>query len=378
MSAAVRGRGSLLRHALLAVVVVFGLAACGTSGNEDRAGLVFGDCPPTLAPQLAGYAPALAPKINLGCGQLVVPLDYAQPEGEQITLQVIRARHQEQSDRIGSVIFNPGGPGDPGVEYTPFLLSWLPEALLTRFDLVTLDPRGTGGSAPINCPTPPGGPTSKMSNVQTEAGYARAARIERQQSQACFQLLGSRAQHFSTQAAARDIDRLRAAVGDQRLTYLGLSYAAKLGAEYAHQFPNSVRAAVLDGPSEPGATHFDNLVRQTEGFESSFDEYAKGCATRPTCQLGDPHAFVQRLVARAAAAPIPSRRASDDRPADGSDVLEAIRAALYDQADWPSLDLGCIKPVSLAIPPNCSSWPRGCTVHRSRIRPRSTSPTPAM
>ena len=91
----------------------------------------------------------------------MVPLDYAHPEGEQITLQVIRARHQEQSDRIGSLIFNPGGPGDPGVEYTPFLLSWLPESLLTRFDLVSFDPRGTGGSAPINCPAPPDGPTRR-------------------------------------------------------------------------------------------------------------------------------------------------------------------------------------------------------------------------
>ena len=146
----------------------------------------------------------------------MVPLDYAHPEGEQITLQIIRARHKEQSDRIGSVIFNPGGPGDPGVEYTPFLLSWLPEvgadavrsgqlgpARHRRFCTHQLSNRHLGD------------PDPKTPNVLTEAGFARAARIERQQSQACIQLLGSRAPHFSTQAAARDIDRLRAAVGDR-------------------------------------------------------------------------------------------------------------------------------------------------------------------
>lgn len=158
------------------------------------------------------------------------------------------------------------------MEYTPFLLSWLPESLLRRFDLVSLDPRGTGGSAPINCPEAPEFTTP---NVLTEAGFARAAQLGRQRSQRCIQVLSSRAPHFSTRAAARDIDRLRAAVGDQTLTFLGASYGAKLGAEYAHLFPTSVRAAVLDGPSAPSATEFDSLVRQTRGFEEAY--YATNC-----------------------------------------------------------------------------------------------------
>ena len=316
-----------------------GLAACGPSSDaRPRHSRVRRlPCRSRLR-RLAQFAPHLAAKVDLGCGELAVPLDYAHPDGEQITLQIIRARHKEQSDRIGSVIFHPGGPGDPGLEYTPFLLSWLPESVLKRFDLVSLDPRGTGGSAPINCPTVPDDPDTTTPNVLTEAGFARAATVERQQSQACIQALSSRAPHFTTQTAARDIDRLRAAVGDEALTFLGGSYGAKLGAEYAHQFPNSVRAAVLDGPSEPSSTWFDSNVRQTKGFEDTFGVYAKGCATRPACELGDPHAFLARLVARADAAPIPSRRAIDDRPADGSDVLDAVRAALTAEERWPDLD----------------------------------------
>ena len=335
MTAMFRRRPLPLRCATAGVLVAFALAACGSPADEDRAELAFGECPAQLASQLVQYAPRLAPMVDLGCGQLVVPLDYAHPEGEQITLQIIRARHREQSDRIGSLIYNAGGPGLPGVEYAPYLLSWLPESLLTRFDVVRFDPRGTGGSAPINCPAPP---ESKTPNVLTEAGFADAVQLERQRSRRCLQVLSSRAPHFSTQATARDIDRLRAAVGDQSLTFLGPSYGAKLGAEYAHRFPTSVRAAVLDGPSAPSATEFDSLVRQTKGFEATFDQYAKGCATRLTCKrIGDPHAFVTRLVARADAAPIPSA-GGDDRPADGLDVLDAVRSALYDKVRWHQLD----------------------------------------
>ena len=87
-----------------AFVVAFALSACTPRANEDNAGLAFGECPSQLGSQLFRYAPDLAPKVDLGCGQLVVPLDYAHSEGEQVTLQVIRARHQEQSDRIGSLI----------------------------------------------------------------------------------------------------------------------------------------------------------------------------------------------------------------------------------------------------------------------------------
>ena len=300
--------------------------------------MAFGACPAALTDQLGQFAPDLAPRVDLACGELPVPLDYAHPEGEQITLQIIRARHSEQSDRIGSLIFHPGGPGEAGLEYTPFLLSWLPESVLKRFDLVSLDPRGTGGSAPINCPAVPDDLDQTTPDVLTDTGFVDAARLERQLSRSCLQTLGSRAPHFTTQAAARDIDRLRAAVGDQTLTYLGLSYGAKVGAEYAHHFPDSVRAAVLDGPSEPSATLFDGIVRQTKGFEDGFDPYAKGCATRATCQLGDPRAFVTGLVARADAAPIPSTRGGDDRPANGADVLDAVRAALYVQERWPDLD----------------------------------------
>ncbi len=321
---------------MLAVMLWPVLTACGPSTRN--ASVTFVECRSALTEDLARLAPELAPKVMLGCGELTVPLDYSQPDGDQITLQIVRARHRSQADRIGSVVFHPGGPGQPGIDYTPFLLSWLPERLLERFDVVTLDPRGTGGSAPINCPTPEQETDPSPRDITTAAGFERAARAERLFGQACAERLGKRAPYYTTEAAARDVDRLREAVGDPTLTFLGLSYGAKLGAEYAHRFPQSVRAAVLDGPSAPSSTLFDNIIWQLDGMEDSFDEYAKGCPDRTTCRLGDPRTFVTRLITRADADPIPSRRAGDERPANGTLILEGVRGALVDKALWPELD----------------------------------------
>ncbi len=328
-----------LRPGHLVVVAALVLSpACAVPADRGAGSIAFGECPSALASDLSRYAPGLAPKVDLSCGQLDVPLDYAKPDAEKITLQVVRAKHQEQSERIGSIIFHPGGPGQPGVDYLPFLLSWVPESALKRFDLVSLDPRGAGGSAPINCPTIPDAVGKTNPNVLTEAGFSRASVIERQASEACLQVLGSRAPYFNTETAARDVDRLRQAVGDKTLTYLGGSYGAKLGAEYARQFPSLVRAAVLDGPSEPTGFFFEGIARQTRGFENTFNVYAKGCPTRPACHLGDPQAFLTKLVASADADPIVSLRRGDNRPANGADVLQAVRAAMTDERAWADLD----------------------------------------
>lgn len=332
-------RQRLWARRVLVVVPVALLTSTACSPRPGtQAALTMDGCPSALSQELARFAPELAPKVALECGELTVPLDYSRPTGAQIRLQVLRARHREQTDRIGTVVFHPGGPGQAGVDYAPFLLSWLPERLLQRFDLVTLDPRGTGGSAPINCPTPPEDPDPSPPDVLTAAGFARAARAEQLRARACSDTLADRAPHFSTQTAAKDVDQLREAVGDPALTFLGLSYGAKLGAEYAHQFPRSVRAAVLDGPSAPSSTLFDNIVWQLDGMEDAFNQYADNCSARPTCRLGDPRAFVTRLVAHADASPIPSHRAGDDRPANGTVVLDGVRAALLDKALWSELD----------------------------------------
>jgi pimeloyl-ACP methyl ester carboxylesterase len=268
------------------------------------------------------------------------PLDYTRPEEEQIRLRVARARLTEQIERIGSLIHNPGGLGVPGVDEMTSVLVALPESVLHRFDVVTMDPRGTGGSAPFNCPgVGELGPGNVAPDILTETGFASAIRLERQRADNCLRTLGHRAPYFSTAATAADLDRLRTAVGDEELTYLGQSYGAKLGAEYAHRFPKSVRAAVLDAPSEPSDTLFRNVIQQAEGFEEVFDEYAQGCPSRPDCQLSaDPRAFVTALVRDADLQPIVSTARSDHTSATGSDILATVRGALYSTERWTDLD----------------------------------------
>jgi pimeloyl-ACP methyl ester carboxylesterase len=139
----------------------------------------------------------------------------------------------------------------------------------------------------------------------------------------------------------RDLDLVREMVGDGRLTAIGYSYGAKVGAQYAHRYPDRVRALVLDAPSDPRTDLATTARHQVRGFETAFDGYAATCASRPNCpRLGDPRRYVSDLVDRAFASPIPSGRAQDTEPATGYDVLRAVVASLYDDARWPDLDEG--------------------------------------
>lgn len=325
--------------AALLMALVFAVSGCVTLPGIHT-GITWGECPESMAAEIARQTPGLAGRVQLSCGGLEVPLDHARPDGERIALSIVRARLAGQSQRIGSLIYNPGGPGASGLDYLPATLAMLPEIVLQRFDVVSMDPRGTGGSAPFNCPKAPQVPPGEVApDVLTDAGLAAAAQLDRQYAEGCLRVLGDRAPFFSTEATAQDLDLLRAAVGDEKLTYLGMSYGAKLGAEYARRFPGSVRAAVLDGPSEPSETLSESLARQAQGFENTFDEYARGCPSRPECQLGkNPRAFVQSLVARADAEPIPSSSKADMGPATGSDMLRTVRGGLYSTDRWFDLD----------------------------------------
>ena len=331
MIARIRCRQSPLRHVVMVIALVValvgttGLAACGPSSDGDPPRRVrrlpcrsrFAGCP-VRTPS--------CPEGRPGVWRARGAARLCPSRGEQITLQIIRARHKEQSDRIGSVIFNPGGPGDPGLEYTPFLLSWLPESVLKRFDLVSLDPRGTGGSAPINCPAVPDDPDTTTPNVLTKAGFARAVTVERQQSQACIQALSSRAPHFTTQTAARDIDRLRAAVGDQSPD---LSRRVVRG-EARRRICTSVPDLGARGRPRRTVGARVQPVRQhcaaDQGLRGRLRRVRERLRDRPTCSSAIHMPSSRGWSPGRTAAPIPSRRASDERPADGSDVLDAMQA----------------------------------------------------
>lgn len=328
----------------LVAVAALLLAGCSTDGVSQASGtprLRFGGCPH----ELMTAADAMVPEerleqLTFSCATLQVPLDHTHLDGESIPIAVVRVRHRQQSRRIGSLVMNPGGPGESGLDAISYWASWLSDDVLRRFDVVTFDPRGTGASDPVTCGSIAADHEPTLfPDLLSPAGYAAASDIARQQTDACLRRLGGRAPFFNTQETARDMDLLRQALGDRKLSYVGFSYGAKLGGEYARRFPRTVRALVLDGPSDPVTDPIATTEAQVAGFEHAFGQWVTDCPARPSCQpLGDPRAYVATLVARANAAPINSARPGDDLPATGSDVLLAVEAFLYDDVTWPFLD----------------------------------------
>jgi len=323
---------------MLAVVTVVGLlgslAGCATA-LPPVGGLLMIAC--SEAGVETAAVDASGGERSIECGLLTVPLEHSDPGASSLEIVVARVPATDPERRIGSLIINPGGPGLSGIDGLTAWVSWFPEELLARFDLVTFDPRGTGRSGPIDCEPAPEG--EQLPDLTTDDGWQAAQELMREQAAACTDPLGDSAGAYSTDAMARDLELLRVAVGDEQLTYLGWSYGARLGAHYARLFPDRVRALVLDGP--PAATVSRAAVTETQiaGFESSFAAYALGCAERETCTpIGDPAALFARVIETARSEPIPSGRPAGDPPATWDVVERAALGFLASPDLWPYLD----------------------------------------
>jgi pimeloyl-ACP methyl ester carboxylesterase len=215
-------------------------------------------------PRLA-WQPCTGPVASLGlgfeCARFRVPLDYRHPRRDSIRLGLIKLPAADPGNRIGTLFFNPGGPGAGAFTAFPGIaaLGFFPAPVTDRFDLVSWDPRGTGRSAAVQCfrseqtenrflkgvvgGFPIGGPGKARHYIKRWAEFGRR----------CQRRSGHLLRHISTADTARDLDRLRRAVGDRRLNYWGISYGTFLGATYANLFPKRVRAMVLDGNLDPRA-----------------------------------------------------------------------------------------------------------------------------
>jgi pimeloyl-ACP methyl ester carboxylesterase len=245
--------------AVPALVTVLATAAAAPAA-VGAAGPASGTSPSTLdwsacaAPELAGFE----------CGTLTVALDRAAPTGATIDLAVARHRSAgKASQRIGSLIFNPGGPGGSGLESLPTIWRVLPAAAKARFDLVTWDPRGMGASVPlrdcatISMPLPATG-TVDWPSVYADMRMDRAAANAR-----CIAKNATLVAHMGTREVVNDLDALRAAVGDAKLTYWGMSYGTRIGYTYALTYPERIRAIVLDGTVDPSSSIVDLATSAT-------------------------------------------------------------------------------------------------------------------
>jgi pimeloyl-ACP methyl ester carboxylesterase len=275
------------------------------------------------------------------CAELEVPLDYDEPEGETITLSVLRVPATEPSKRVGSLVVNPGGPGVSGVNYAAAATSAFGLEIRAAFDVVGFDPRGVAASTPLDCVD-----DSMVDELvaadpdpDTPAEVATADVLLRELGRGCLARAGDLTRHMSTQEAARDIDILRAALGQDTLAYFGASYGTFLGATYADLFPGRVGRMVLDGAVDPSVGLVEMSLVQAEGFEVALRAYVEDCPARDDCPLGDDPdtalATIQELLAQVDRQPLPGDGSRD--LTEGLAVL-GIWEPLYVRDFWPSLD----------------------------------------
>jgi pimeloyl-ACP methyl ester carboxylesterase len=283
------------------------------------------------------------------CATAELPIDYRRPRGETLGVAVTRLPARDRERRIGSLFVNFGGPGGDAVASLQAFGAGLFQVLNERFDIVGFDPRGTGQTDyAIDCGVNQETlgiyrkPFTTPENVDPERLLADAEEYVA----ACVAKNPKILPYASTATAARDMDALRAAVGDAKLTYLGFSYGTFLGATYASLFPKKYRALVLDGALDPDAyinRPTDALLAQNAGFERAFARFFQACAVDQAACLGfggaDPHAAFDMLVASANEAPLPSF-GDDPRPVTGDDILAGSILTLYAKQNWPLLALG--------------------------------------
>ena len=361
-------------HRLLASL---GLAALLLVGGETVPA-VTGGTPTSAAPSDAATGPSTTPPgleaaicaegapTGARCDTLWVPLDYADPARGTIATSIIVVPAKDPAARIGSLLVNPGGPGESGVQFVDAAYP-LFAALNQRFDIVGFDPRGTTGADAVACegtdgldhevgldPLVAGSPTGEADLVATTLAFDESCRLHS----------GWLLPYLGTANAARDMDALRAALGNSRLNYLGFSYGTALGATYASLFPTGIRAMVLDGDVDPSLSFLEQSVQQGASFEASYEDFVSQCQAMSGCPLGaNPDATITGLLDRLAAHPVEE---ADGRTVGRGTAIGGLVAAMYDPGSWTAFytDLasaadGFVQPLQQAVDSYAGRGPQG-------------------
>ncbi|TFD92722.1 alpha/beta fold hydrolase [Cryobacterium lactosi] len=339
--------------AVVAVVSLLLIAGC-TNATPDEGGsanavgldqyleqsLEFGACDPTIVGSQPPVPEIIEAAEKAECATLTVPIDYENLDGETLDIAVTRNAATGE-DPIGSVVLNPGGPGVQATTFAPLVAAlWTGGPIAENFDLVGFDPRGVGLTDPaVDCYTD----QERDADVPLSALGEWTDESARAIVEKCATGSGGEEMlaRLGTRDVARDLDVLRSALGDDKLTYAGASYGTRLGSVYAEMFPQNVRALVLDGAVDPRKDTGDRRIQLSEGLQASFQRFADFCAKQTPCPLGtDP--------AQATTAAQQLLRPLLDEPlvaADGREVTflaaaEGIISGLYAEASWTAIIAG--------------------------------------
>lgn len=274
------------------------------------------------------------------CATIDVPVDYAQPAGDTIRLALTRLPAADPGRRVGSLVVNPGGPGVSGIGYARAADRAFTARLRAVYDIVGFDPRGVASSTPVEC----------LTNAQTDTFIAADGSpdspaeeqsllaLSRQLADGCEANAPTLLPHLGTPDAARDMDVIRAVVGDVKLNYFGASYGTYLGATYAEEFPAKVGRFVLDGAVDPSLTGKQLSQGQLGGFETALDAFLADCVKRADCPIGPTVAAARvQIVDLLASADVTPLRSASGRPVTQALVQLGLLFPLYSRANWQVL-----------------------------------------
>ncbi|MBC7297733.1 MAG: alpha/beta fold hydrolase [Demequina sp.] len=279
---------------------------------------------------------------DLECASIDVPLDWSVPHGETVSLALSRRPADNPDKRVGSLLINPGGPGGSGIDLVRNVDTFASAKLMASYDIVGFDPRGVGESSPIDC-----GAGQTLDDyyvqdfvVETQADLEAARERNQAFAQNCRALSGPLLENVGTVSAARDMDVIRAVLGDAKLHYLGFSYGTQLGATYAELYPQNVGRVVLDGAVDVLLDSTDQSLQQAAGFEGALTSFLTWCVARADCELDSNVESARKQIATIARTALEQPYPSDAGiPVNGNLMVYGMVVTLYDEANWEYLEL---------------------------------------
>ena len=328
------------RPLAIAATLALTVAACGNSSpSSDTSVNPLNTTTDFIVNPIVWTACDGSTNTEVECGNIEVPFDYADPEQGSFVLYVKKHNAASPADRIGSMMVNPGGPGFGGSSLADDAQYYFSQDLIDRFDIIAWDPRGTGESTPaVNCvdtfdeyfglDSPPETPEEKQELIDASQAF----------NDKCAENSGTILPYISTMASAQDINSLRLALGEEKVSYFGFSYGSELGTTWATMFPETVRAIVVDGAVDPNASSVQEGMNQAKGFEGQLTTFLKQCSEKTTCAFhngGNAEEAFDKLVLDIDTTPL---EVSKDRtPVTQGVLFTAVAQAMYSDYYWPQL-----------------------------------------